>query len=414
MWTKKGTGSVIVGIILIFLSFILENLALLNLGTILLAFVSVNLFVSGRGVSLEITRSIDQEKVFEGGLINIKLQVKNKGVSINYLELFDDVPRELKIVGGTNHAFLRLGTLQTKSISYTVKGDTRGYYYFKEVKLRRYNLFFLNCTVHSYRVPTFVAVFPKVAELKTFATKSHYPRIFQGVVVTRKIGEGSSFHSIRNYVAGDPYKKINWKAFGRTNKLMVNEFEREDLLDVMIVVESTKYTAIPHMADNPIDYSARAAAATANFFVNRRDNVGICIYSNKVNYIPHESGSKQFQKILNALASMYPRGEVKFASIAEIIIRHFTPKSPVILVSALVSDETLVDGIRNIVAHGFEFICLSPDISQFLSRISDIDAHIILEERRATIEKIQTYGARVIDWDPHTPVEAAVMMSVLV
>jgi len=410
MWTKKGSGSVMAGVLLIFLSFVLENLALLNLGTILLAFVSVNLFFSGRSVNIEIVRRVDQEKIFEGGIINVTLTIKNKGVGINYLELFDEVPKELKIIGGTNHAFLRLGTHQIKHLTYTVQGEMRGYHYFKKVRVRRYNLFFLSYTTHSYDVPTFVAVFPKVSELKTFPIRTRYPRIFQGAVATRKIGEGSNFHSIREYVPGDPYKKINWKAFSRTQRLMVNEYEREDLLDVMIVVEATKYTAIPNMADNPIDYSARVAAAVANFFINRRDHVGVCIYSRKVVYIPQESGSKQFHKILNALASMYPAGQIRFGSVAEILIRHFTPKSPIIIISSLVNDETLTTGMRELAAHGFEVICISPDIAMFLVHVSEMDAHIIQEERKAIISKIKSYGVRVVNWDPHEPIEVAVML----
>ncbi len=413
MWTRKGTGSVIFGILITFLSFILENLALLNLGIMLLAFVTMSLFFSGRSLNLKIIRTVDQEKVFEESIVNVTLEIRNQGMAINYLEIFDGVPRELKIIGGTNHAFIRIGAHQVKYLKYTVKANMRGYHYFKKVTLRRYNLFYLNYSVHDYDIPTFLAVFPKVSEISNFSSKTRYPRIFQGAVATRKIGEGANFHSIRNYVPGDPYKKINWKAFGRTQSLMVNEYEREDLLDLMIVVESTKYTAIPNMLDNPIDYSARAAAAIANYFIDRRDNVGMCIYSNKVDYIPQESGSKQFYKMLNALASMYPVGKVSFASVAKIVIRNFTPRSPIILVSSLVGDPDFEKGIRDIISHGFEFICLSPDVSEFLSRVSDIDAHIIQEERKAVISTIQSYGALVIDWDPQTPMETAAMKSTM-
>ena len=47
--------------------------------------------------------------------------------------------------------------------------------------------------------------------------------MYTGATTLRTPGQGSEFYSLREYVPGDLFKNINWKAFARTGELMINE-----------------------------------------------------------------------------------------------------------------------------------------------------------------------------------------------
>jgi len=302
MWTRKGTGLLVTGIFLILFSIGFESYLFLNLGSIMVAFVIINLFFMRSGLKLEIERLVSNDRVFEGGDANITVRITNRGMRAGFVELFDHIPRQLLLTEGANHAYFKIRRKETVDFHYRLHCSLRGNFYFRKASLRKWNIFSLFYFDRETPVATFLTVLPKVSEIHKLPLKSDYPKIFQGAVSKRQIGLGNEFHSIREYVRGDPFKNINWKALGRTGKIMVNEYEREDVLDVMIVLDARADTVIPGAPDNPLDFGARAAASLTTYFIKRRDHVGLTTYGAGIRTIQPESGDRQLYEILNTLA----------------------------------------------------------------------------------------------------------------
>ncbi len=57
-----------------------------------------------------------------------------------------------------------------------------------------------------------------------------------GIAASRRRGSGTVVYSIREYVPGDDYRRIEWKATARTGKLMVREYEHETLRGVILAL----------------------------------------------------------------------------------------------------------------------------------------------------------------------------------
>ncbi len=57
-----------------------------------------------------------------------------------------------------------------------------------------------------------------------------------GVAASRKRGSGTMVYSVREYVPGDDYRRIEWKATARTGKLMVREYEHETLRGIILAL----------------------------------------------------------------------------------------------------------------------------------------------------------------------------------
>ena len=113
--------------------------------------------------------------------------------------------------------------------------STRGFYSIGPVAVRIQDPFGLFHKEKEMHVYDDFLVFPKMEDLKETFVKSRVPKIFTGAVNIRQPGPGSEFYSLREYVTGDPFKNINWKAFARTGDLMVNEKCR-DAVTVLFII----------------------------------------------------------------------------------------------------------------------------------------------------------------------------------
>jgi uncharacterized protein (DUF58 family) len=407
MWTKKGVMLVITGFGSILLSLVLKNYLFLNLGTIFLSYVVVNILLTRKGFVLDVERNIDKTRLFEDELIDVELRIKNTGFSISYLEVFDVIPKEFIVMSGSNHFFVALKNGEVKTIRYSVKCPRRGVYAFNEIKFRHYSHSFMLYYDRTLELYSTTVVLPEMSEIEDLRLKQSFPKLFQGAVTKRQIGMGNEFYSIRQYFPGDPFKKINWKAFGKTGKLMVNEYEREDINDVMLIVDARLKTALKNAVENPIDYESRAAASTAAFFMKRKDRVGLMIYGERISILQPENGERQLYNILNSLAAIRPEGDIPLKAVQELLVPTFTPHSPIVIFTPLYKDETIVDSIRELAAHGFEVIIISPNLPMFLGRVSPLDAKITAMHRNSLISELRYLGARVIDWRPVTPISSA-------
>lgn len=106
MWTRKAIIYVGLGVILVLFAPFINNLQLFLLGTTMLAFVAVHSLVNTRPIDVKITRSFNDDQVFENSSVSIDLVVQNKGRSVGFLEIYDNLPSEVEVRSGLNLLFV--------------------------------------------------------------------------------------------------------------------------------------------------------------------------------------------------------------------------------------------------------------------------------------------------------------------
>lgn len=90
------------------------------------------------------------------------------------------------------------------------------------------------------------------------------------------------------YNSGESIKHIDWKLYGRSDKLFVKRFEEETNLRCQLVIDNSSSMYFPHREklsiDNPnkITFSIYAAAAIMQLLRRQRDAVGLSIFANEV------------------------------------------------------------------------------------------------------------------------------------
>ena len=110
------------------------------------------------------------------------------------------------------------------------------------------------------------------------------------------------FEQIKNYVSGDDYRKVNWKATARKNHLMVNQYQEEKSQHVYSVIDKGRMMQQPFEGLSLLDYAINATLAISNIALKKGDKAGVITFQQKVNsLLPSSSRNMQLNLILEHL-----------------------------------------------------------------------------------------------------------------
>jgi len=124
----------------------------------------------------------------------------------------------------------------------------------------------------------------------------------------RRIGEGRSFESLREWVPGEETRSIDWKATARRGKLMARQYEDERRQHVMIVLDAGRLLTAEIEGRARLESAIDAALELAHSAVSHDDNVGLMVFADVVlHYVPPARGRRALRLVLDALAAVEGR-----------------------------------------------------------------------------------------------------------
>jgi uncharacterized protein (DUF58 family) len=128
-------------------------------------------------------------------------------------------------------------------------------------------------------------------------------------------GFSVEFAEHRLYNTGETTRHIDWKLYGRTDRLFVKRYEEETNLRCHIVLDNSSSMHYPeiHASDkkllSKISFSIHCAAAIIYMLRQQRDAVGLGIFSDKIETITQAKSSSAHHKYLFAqLEKMFAEG----------------------------------------------------------------------------------------------------------
>lgn len=113
-------------------------------------------------------------------------------------------------------------------------------------------------------------------------------------------GFSVEFAEHRLYNSGESVKNIDWKLYGRTDKLFVKRFEEETNLRCQLVVDTSSSMYYPRNEYNKLIFSAYSAAALMHLFRRQRDAFGLSCFSDKLDFSSAAKSTGVHQKYLLA------------------------------------------------------------------------------------------------------------------
>ena len=109
MWTRKAALLLTSGISLVLIGMMIANFQLMILGLLFIAFLAINSWVVGHG-QLEVVRTLSADNLYKGDDLYVELAITNSSFRrTQQLEIFDNVPHEMKLRSGLNYMRVNLG-----------------------------------------------------------------------------------------------------------------------------------------------------------------------------------------------------------------------------------------------------------------------------------------------------------------
>lgn len=401
MWSKKAAAVAGGAIFLTLAGLIRLNYLFISAGLVMLTFVVISSFLDVWMPNVKIRRETTSDNIFEDGTMSVKFIIKNTGLGIGFVEIYDSLPPQARIIKGSNYTLLYMKPWQEVSFEYSLKLPLRGHYHLGPVKMRvkdAFDLFYnerIEESIHSF------SVFPQIEILEEQVITSRAPKLLSGAMPLNVIGTGTEFYSLREFVPGDSLRSVNWKALAKKGKMMVNETVREDVMDVILLVDAREVSAVGGGRDTPLEMSCRAAATYAKQLLDERNNVALMVYGDTIDRIDLDRGEHHLFKILTGLSSAKPQGNLKLEIVMKDLLPHLPSGSPIILFSSLDDDHTISDAFTSTISRGFTITTISPSSLDFEERMKRIPMEPLLIakiERDNMISELRSFGLQVGDW----------------
>lgn len=165
-------------------------------------------------------------------------------------------------------------------------------------------------------------------------------------------GFSVEFKEHRQYVPGDEIRNIDWKLYGKTDRLFIREYEEETNLRATILLDSSGSMAYSGSRSNGLtkhDYAVRTAACLTYMLLQQQDSVGLVTFDTKVtSYVPPRARPKHLQAIVNQLDKTRPANETELGDVFHELANKIQRRGLVIVISDLFGD---VDRLLKALAH---------------------------------------------------------------
>ena len=247
-------------------------------------------------------------------------------------EIIDELPPELQIRDW--HLRVNLMPHATVVHDYQLRPVRRGVYAFGHV------LVFATTRIGLVRrrfrcgQPAEVKVYPSYVMLRQYELAAVSNQITEtGVKRIRRVGNNTDFEHIKDYVQGDDYRTINWRASARRAHLMVNVYQDERSQQIFSLIDKGRLMQQAFHGMTLLDYAINAALVLSYVAIHRQDKAGLMTFADTFDsFVPAERHQGQMQRILECLYSQQTSfGESDFSMLASQLNRLVPRRSFVVL-----------------------------------------------------------------------------------
>jgi uncharacterized protein (DUF58 family) len=189
-----------------------------------------------------------------------------------------------------------------------VGGRARGEMPLGMVALRVRSPFGLTMRTLRYQLADRIIVAPSLAGVRRFRWLAVHERLAAaGIRDARRRGEGRSFARLRDYVAGDDPRHIDWKATARRGHPITREFTIEQSQTVYLLVDAGRSMTQLAGAYPRFEYALSSALVLADVAVHAGDLVGLMAFDDQLRaLVPAQRGGVALQAIRAALVPLVP------------------------------------------------------------------------------------------------------------
>lgn len=203
------------------------------------------------------------------------------------------------------------------------------------------------------------AVFLSKLDNLELASKIAVEGFFAGLHKSPFHGFSVEYSDHRSYQFGDDLKYLDWKAYARSDRLYVKQFEQETNTDVHVLLDCSASMGFGSGEISKFGYGKLLGAALGYMGLKQNDRVGLRVFSDDVvSHLPGSSRGGQLNLIYRMLSGSRVGGGTNLGGVFEGVAESLRRRGIVVLISDMLGyDENARRGLARLRHCKHDVIC---------------------------------------------------------
>lgn len=231
----------------------------------------------------------------------VPITIKNKYNYKMVLDVIDELPVQFQKRDFSHKTVIN--TNQIHNFDYLVRPVERGEYYFGHLNIYASTVLKIVKRRYKFQNQQMVMVYPSIIQMQKYDFLAISNTLTQiGLKKIRRIGHTSEFEQIKEYVQGDDFRTVNWKATAKQAQLMVNQYQDEKSQPIYSIIDTGRVMKMPFNGLKLLDYAINSTLAFSNVALKKHDKVGLISFSKKIEtFLPAVHKITYLNRILESL-----------------------------------------------------------------------------------------------------------------
>jgi uncharacterized protein (DUF58 family) len=256
-----------------------------------------------RGISLHLPEIVRLSKDRPGEIL---IQIGNASQRITRLRIGLPFPPEIIPAAETIETVL-LSESVGVMVSWSCKPVKRGKYVLSNYYIETVSPLGLWSVRSSSTCYSELRVYPNLLEERKKLAAIFLNRGVFGIHAQRLIGQGREFEKLREYVSGDSYDQIHWKATARRGRPVTKVFQVERTQEVYVVIDSSRLTAREVNEETVLEQFVKSALILGLVAQQQGDLFGVLTFSDRIqDFVRAGNGKAHYSTCRDALYTLQP------------------------------------------------------------------------------------------------------------
>ncbi|MFK7971023.1 MAG: DUF58 domain-containing protein [Bacteroidia bacterium] len=273
------------------------------------------------------------EKFSNGDFNEVKLKIESGYAFPVFLHVIDEIPVQFQR-RDFNLNPPAIKPSEQKRVRYLLRPTERGEYHFGALNIFVTTPICFLRRRYQFDDGRMVPTYPSFLQMRKYQFMAVTHRLADlGVKKVRRLGHTTEFEQIKEYVRGDDYRTVNWKATARSNKLMVNQYADEKSQNVYCLLDMGRSMKMPFEEMSLLDYAVNASLVMSNLSLFKQDKPGLITFAEKIHaFLPPSSRPMQMNRIQEILYNQRSRFlESDYARLYTIVRQKISHRSLLVL-----------------------------------------------------------------------------------
>jgi len=149
-------------------------------------------------------------------------------------------------------------------------------------------------------------------------------------------GASVEFAEYRKYVPGDDLRRLDWRAYGRSDRFYIKEFEADTNLRCCLVLDTSGSMEFGSDSVTKIEYARKIAGTLSYLAAQQGDAVGLyCVANGMIQNIPPRRNPAHLLHVFDVLEQTQPRGQTQLVPVLHELAETIGQRALIVIVSDL-------------------------------------------------------------------------------